>query len=79
MRLSKEETETTITFVRADTNAKLYTCDPVVKRKFNRLCEQYPDEYQFLYGDDLGVFYTFPFKRLRFTHALKKKSVNPVE
>ena len=71
MNVSRNEMETTVTYVRSEKEARLYTCDPVVVRKLDKLCQDYPQEYRCVKREqDIGAaFYVFPFKRLRFGHA----------
>ena len=46
MKWNRAEQETTIRWDEEDKTAHVYTASPVVLRKLNKLCDQFPDIYQ---------------------------------
>ena len=76
MRVSTEEMETTVNIYKTDETAKLYSCDPRFMRKMDRLCEKYPNEYKVVGRDEISATYSFPKKRLKFSHSSEVKANN---
>lgn len=60
-KLSRYEMETTITFNRDEPNARIYTSDPVMLRKLDKLCAQTPVITVFR-EDEVSKTYTCPKK-----------------
>lgn len=58
---SRYEMETTITFNRYEPNARIYTADPVMLRKLDKLCSQNP-VFSVLREDELSKTYSCPKK-----------------
>lgn len=60
MRLTREEQETIINFCAADKTATLYTRDPAVMRKIDKLVIDYPDTYKCIGETDIDKTYEMP-------------------
>lgn len=69
-KLSKYEMETTITFNRDEPNASIYTTDPVMLRKLDKLCSQTP-VITVLREDEISKTYICP-KKLVSVHKPRK-------
>jgi len=73
-RLSCAEQETTITYVRTDAEAVMYTSDRLRMAKMDKLCQQHPEAYRCIWTDDqilgdglpMAKRYSVPVKLLRF-------------
>lgn len=68
MNISRLEQETTITFNAEEKTAEVYSADPVMIRKLDKLCEELPDTYQCteVTQTGFGKMYTMPKKMIRF-------------
>lgn len=66
MNLTKYEQETVITYNNGEKIATLYTADPLVMRKLDKLVEKDPDEYKVIKQDDCSKTYEFPKKLIGF-------------
>lgn len=60
-KLSKYEMETIVTFNRDEANARIYTSDPVMLRKLDKLCAQTP-VITVVREDEVSRTYTCPKK-----------------
>lgn len=65
-QLSKYEQETIINANAGEKIAEVYTADPVIIRKLDKLVEKYPDDYKLIKQDDISKTYIFPKKFMRF-------------
>ena len=70
-KLSKWEQETVVCFNREERKAVIYTCDPVIMRRMDRLVEQYPDHYtqereETFSGDVISRTYNVDKRYIRF-------------
>ena len=74
-QLAREEQETGIMFNAAERKAWVDTIDPVMIRKLDALCEEFPDVYHFDHEDNWGTkFYVIDNKRLiRFGRPLTEE------
>lgn len=66
MGLSKYEQETVINYNNGEKTATLYTADPIVMRKMDKLVEKDPDEYKVIKENDISKTYEFPKKLIGF-------------
>lgn len=64
--LSRIEQETIINSNNAEKMAEVYTADPVMIRKLDKLVEKYPNTYKVVKQDDESKTYQFPKKLIRF-------------
>lgn len=73
--MNKQEQETGIMFNAAEHKAWVDTIDPVMIRKLDALCEEFPDVYHFDHEDNWGTkFYVIDNKRLiRFGRPLTEE------
>lgn len=55
MNYTKYEAETTVTFSDADRMVNIYSASPVVMRRLDRLCENFPDVYKCIWTEDGGT------------------------
>lgn len=62
------EQETTITMIRADHTANVYTCDPTVMTKMDRLCKEHPDQFKLDRYDSFSKWYIVDKSSVKF-HA----------
>lgn len=64
--LLKEETETHITWTKADNAARIYTLDPAIQRRINSIMKDYPEFCKIIRIDDCcgnpGITYSLPIK-----------------
>lgn len=67
------EQETTITMIRADHTANVYTCDPTVMNKMDRLCKEHPDQFKLDRYDSFSKWYIVDKSSIKF-HAKKEYS-----
>lgn len=66
MNLSRYEQETVINYNNEESFASVYTRDPVIIRKLDKLCDKYPDAYKLVCEDDISKTYEFSKKLVRF-------------
>ena len=64
--LSRIEQETIINSNNAEKMAEVYTADPVMIRKLDKMVEKYPNTYKVIKQDDESKTYQFPKKLIRF-------------
>ena len=64
--LSRIEQETIINSNNAEKMAEVYTADPVMIRKLDKMVEKYPNTYKVVKQDDESKTYQFPKKLIRF-------------
>lgn len=74
--LSMYEQETVITYNREEKTATVYSADPVVLRKLERLHEKHPDTYRFIEeetmnGEVISKTYIVPKRMIRFGTPVK--------
>lgn len=55
--IPRYEQETVISWYATDEGALIYTCDTVMLRKMDKLCEQFPDTYKCIQRDEYGARY----------------------
>lgn len=60
MKLTREEQETIINFCAAEQTATLYTRDPAVMRKIDKLVIEHPDIYRCTGETDIDKTYEMP-------------------
>lgn len=75
MNISRLEQETTIDFNAEEKTAEIYTADPVMIRKLDKLCEELPDIYQCteVTQTGFGKMYTMPKKMVRFGKPIHRE------
>lgn len=66
MNLTRAEQETIINSDAESKMASVYTADPVMMRKLEKLAAKYPDSYKLVRQDEISVTYEFPKKLIRF-------------
>lgn len=71
MSLSRYEQETIINFNVKEKKAFIYTADPTTMRKFDNLCEMYPEVYKQTFQDDTSKMYTAPKEYVTFRKPRK--------
>ncbi len=64
--LSRIEQETIVNSNNAEKMAEVYTADPVMIRKLDKMVEKYPNTYKVIKQDDESKTYQFPKKLIRF-------------
>lgn len=64
--LSRIEQETIVNSNNAEKMAEVYTADPVMIRKLDKMVEKYPNTYKVVKQDDESKTYQFPKKLIRF-------------
>jgi hypothetical protein len=57
--LSRYEQETIVNYNNGEKFATLYTADPVVMRRLDKLVEEYPDDYKIINQDEYSKTYKF--------------------
>ena len=57
--LTRYEQETIINYNNGDKMISLYTADPVVMKKLDKLVEKYPDAYKLVKQDSVSKTYEF--------------------
>lgn len=65
-QLTRVEQETIINSNNAEKMAEIYTADPVMIRKLDKLVEKYPNAYKVIKQDDSSKTYQCPKKLIRF-------------
>lgn len=55
MNYTKYEAETTVTFNDAERMVNIYSASPVVMRRLDKLCENFPDVYKCIWTEDGGT------------------------
>lgn len=67
-KLTREERETIVNWSSADINATVYSADPVVIRKLDKLTARFPDDYKCTRFDPIygTKYYTLPARFIRF-------------
>lgn len=70
--LSRYEQETIINYNREEKIAEIYTRDPIVMRKLEKLAEKYPKHYILKSKDEYGCVYECPKKLIRFGAPAKE-------
>ena len=63
--MTREEQETSINMIVADTHADIYTSDPVMIRRMDRLVTEHPDVFEMVRQDEVGKTYRCPKKCVR--------------
>ena len=66
-----DEQETTITIIRTQDAARVYTCDRTMITKLDGLCEKDPEHCKCERMDEYGKWYTLPRKCVRLTASRK--------
>ncbi|MBQ8218169.1 MAG: hypothetical protein IJZ79_02585 [Bacilli bacterium] len=64
MKLTRYEQETVINYNNEESGASIYTADPVIQRKLDKLVEKYPDDYKCTKIDNLSDTQTAKFYEL---------------
>jgi len=64
--LSRYEQETVINYNNGEKTAEIYSADPVVLRKLQKLSDKYPDQYQLIREDSVSKTYRCPKKLISF-------------
>ena len=57
--LTRYEQETIVNYNNGEKFATLYTADPVVMRRLDKLVEEYPDDYKIINKDEYSKTYKF--------------------
>lgn len=60
--LSRDEQETAINMIAAEKYADIYSSDPVMIRRMDKLCEARPDAFSLVRADEIGKYYRCPKK-----------------
>ena len=63
-RLTAEERETAITYDDSTEVATIYTANTALRKKLNKLCEQFPDTYQLKESNEFSSTYMCANKKL---------------
>lgn len=63
--LSRNEQETAINMLAAEKEADIYTSDPVMIRRMDKLCASRPDTFRLVREDEIGKTYRCPKKCVR--------------
>lgn len=71
-QLTRIEQETIINANAEEKMAEVYTADPVMIRKLDKMVEKYPDQYKVIKEDDVSKTYQFPKKLIRFGAPVTK-------
>lgn len=64
--LTMLEQETIVNYNLGEKMADVYTADPVVMRKLDKLCEKFPEEYECYKRDEWSANYRFSKKLIQF-------------
>ena len=64
--LNKYEQETIVNYTNGEKTASIYTADPVVIRKLDKLVEKYPETYKVIAQDKYSKTYECPKKMVSF-------------
>lgn len=64
--LSRYEQETIVNYNNGDKIASVYTADPYIMRKLDKLVSKYPDTYKVVAEDNYSKTYEFPKKLVSF-------------
>lgn len=64
--LTRWEQETVVNYNNEEKIATVYTADPVVQRKLDKLCEKYPEHYKCTKEDSVAKWYSFEKKLVSF-------------
>lgn len=68
--LKLEEQETIIRWMRDETIASIYTCDPTVMTKLDKKVAAHPDAYKLVKQDEYGKWYECPKDRIGFKNPI---------
>ena len=71
-QLTRIEQETIINANAEEKMAEVYTADPVMIRKLDKMVEKYPNQYKVIKEDDVSKTYQFPKKLIRFGAPVTK-------
>ena len=71
-QLTRIEQETIVNANAEEKMAEVYTADPVMIRKLDKMVEKYPDQYKVIKEDDVSKTYQFPKKLIRFGAPVTK-------
>ena len=71
-QLTRIEQETIVNANAEEKMAEVYTADPVMIRKLDKMVEKYPDQYKVIKEDDVSKTYQFPKKLIRFGAPITK-------
>ena len=71
-QLTRLEQETIVNANAEEKMAEVYTADPVMIRKLDKMVEKYPDQYKVIKEDDVSKTYQFPKKLIRFGAPVTK-------
>lgn len=79
MGLSRYETETIINFNDEESEARIYTCNRALIKKFDDLCRRFPKTYHIYRQDEYSKTYVFPKTLVSFRTVREKKVLTPEE
>ena len=65
-KLTRYEQETVVIYNAEEKLAEIYTADPVVIRKLDKMVEKYPDEYKVIKQDSISKTYSCRKKLISF-------------
>jgi hypothetical protein len=65
MNLSLEEKETNINYNDGEKEARIYSCNPALIRKLDKLCEDFPEQFKKTKEDKYSKWYIIPKKFVR--------------
>ena len=71
-QLTRLEQETIVNANAEEKMAEVYTADPVMIRKLDKMVEKYPNQYKVIKEDDVSKTYQFPKKLIRFGAPITK-------
>ena len=71
-QLTRLEQETIVNANAEEKMAEVYTADPVMIRKLDKMVEKYPNQYKVIKEDDVSKTYQFPKKLIRFGAPVTK-------
>lgn len=71
-QLTRIEQETIVNANAEEKMAEVYTADPVMIRKLDKMVEKYPNQYKVIKEDDVSKTYQFPKKLIRFGAPVTK-------
>lgn len=63
-QLTPYEKETIINFNMEESTASVYTCEPRIMNRLDKLCKEYPEHYKFVDQDEFSKTYEIASKRL---------------
>ena len=70
MKLTKYEQETIVNYNNGDKLATIYTADPVIMNRLDKMVEKHPDTYKVIETTEISKTYECPKKLVSFRHPV---------